>query len=92
MFKRFLCVFIAVLLIVSVPLTASADVQDDGVDICGPVPLSVVKINDLYRYRLVLTCRPNRRIRQVLSAVLNACSRDSSSRNVSFYIENDPVP
>ena len=33
MFKRFLCVFIAVLLIVSVPLTASADVQDDGVDI-----------------------------------------------------------
>ena len=67
-------------------------VQDDGVDICGPVPLSVVKINDLYRYRLVLTCRPNRRIRQVLSAVLNACSRDSSSRNVSFYIENDPVP
>ena len=33
MFKRFLCVFIAVLLIASVPLTASADVQDDGVDI-----------------------------------------------------------
>ncbi len=33
MFKRFLCVFIAVLLIASVPLTASANVQDDGVDI-----------------------------------------------------------
>ena len=33
MFKRFLCIFITVLLIASVPLTASANVQDDGVDI-----------------------------------------------------------
>lgn len=31
MFKRFLCVFIAVLLIASVPLTASAEEQDDGI-------------------------------------------------------------
>jgi primosomal protein N' len=51
----------------------------------------VVKISDRYRYRLFLSCRATRRIRQILSAALSACSRDREMRKVSFYIDNDPT-
>ena len=63
---------------------------EDAAEILGPVPFAVVKMNDRYRYRLFLSCRVNKRIRQILSAVLTACSRDSENRKLSFYIENDP--
>jgi len=64
---------------------------EDGVEIMGPVPFPVVKISDRYRYRLFLSCRANRHIRQILSAALVHCSRDKDMRKVSFYIENDPT-
>ena len=64
---------------------------EDGVEIMGPVPFPVVKISDRYRYRLFLSCRANRHIRQILSAALMHCSRDKDMRKVSFYIENDPT-
>ena len=64
---------------------------EDGVEILGPVPFPVVKISDRYRYRLFLSCRLNRHIRQVLSAALTACGKDKEMRRVSFYIENDPI-
>ena len=65
--------------------------REDAAEILGPVPFAVVKISDRYRYRLFLSCHLNKRIRQILSAALTACSRDGENRKVSFYIENDPT-
>ena len=58
-------------------------------ELLGPVPLPVVKVSDRFRYRLQIRCRINRNIRQILSSVLIACSKDKEMRDVSFYIENE---
>ena len=58
-------------------------------ELLGPMPLAVVRVSDRFRYRLQIQCRVNRKIRQILSAVLIACSRNREMRDVSFYIENE---
>ena len=58
-------------------------------ELLGPVPLSVVKVSDRFRYRLQIRCRINKNIRQILSSVLIACSQDREMRDVSFYVENE---
>ncbi len=63
--------------------------QGEEAELLGPVPMSVVKVNDRYRYRLQIRCRMNRTIRRILSAVLTACGQDREMRNVSFYVENE---
>jgi primosomal protein N' (replication factor Y) len=65
------------------------DEQGEEAELLGPVPLSVVKVSDRYRFRIQIRCRMNRRIRQILSAVLIACAQDRTMRRVSFYIENE---
>ena len=64
----------------------------DSVQVLGPVPMSVVKINDRYRYRLQICCHSSPQIRQVLSSVLTACGKMKETKQVSVYIENDPGP
>ena len=59
------------------------------VELLGPIPMAVVKVSDRYRFRIQIRCRMNRNIRQILSAVLIACSQEREMRDVSFYIENE---
>ena len=66
--------------------------DSDSVQILGPVPMSVVKLNDRYRYRLQICCHSSPRIRQVLSSVLSACGKMKEMKQVSVYIETDPGP
>ena len=63
----------------------------DEVQILGPVPMAIVKMNDRYRYRLQICCRMNRNIRRVLASVLVACSQDREMKKISFFIENEPI-
>lgn len=62
------------------------------VQMLGPIPMSVVKVKDRYRYRILICCRMNKEIRLVLSALLVSCSQDKRMRDITFYIENEPVP
>ncbi len=66
--------------------------DDDHVQILGPVPMSVVKLNDRFRYRLLLCCSTNLKIRQVLSSLLTFCARKKEMNRVFFYVENEPSP
>lgn len=63
---------------------------DNQAQIFGPVPLPVVKVNDQYRYRIQISCILDRRIRQILAAVLRDCASNREMRGIRFYIENDP--
>ena len=63
---------------------------EEVLQILGPVPMSVVRVNDRYRYRLLICCKINRNIRRILASVLAACSREKEMRHISFYIENEP--
>ena len=70
----------------------SSFTDSDSVQILGPVPMSIVKMNDRYRYRLQICCHNSPRVRQVLASVLTACGRLKEMKHVSIYIENEPGP
>ena len=70
-------------------LGAMLEQSGEPAELLGPVPLSVVKVSDRFRYRLQIRCRINKSIRQILSSVLIACSQDREMRDVSIYVENE---
>ena len=56
----------------------------------GPVPLSVVRLNDQYRYRLQLLCRYDVGMRRALESLLLAVSGKGALRGIRLYVELDP--
>ena len=66
--------------------------DSESVQVLGPVPMSIVKMNDRFRYRLQICCHNSPRVRQILSSVLTACGKMKETKQVSVYIENDPNP
>ena len=58
-------------------------------EVLGPVPLTVVKVSDRYRFRLQIRCRMNRNIRLILAAVLRTCGQARDMRHIYFYVENE---
>ena len=63
--------------------------NDEHAELMGPIPFPVVKVSDRFRFRIQIRCRLNKTIRQILSAILIACSQDREMRNVYFYVENE---
>lgn len=61
-----------------------------GTAVLGPAPLSVVKVNDRFRYRVNVTGRNGAAIRKALSAAVIECSSDKRFRGVSIFADHDP--
>ena len=62
-----------------------------GTIVMGPAPLSVVKINNRYRYRVNLACRADTSMRNLIAQIVMECSADKRFRGVSVFADNDPV-
>ena len=63
--------------------------QEDA-SFLGPTPLAVVRVNDRYRYRIILRCKADSLVRKAVAAVLALGSTDKQFRGVSFYADSDP--
>ncbi|MGI5984247.1 MAG: replication restart helicase PriA [Oscillospiraceae bacterium] len=61
-------------------LRGRADVR-----ILGPAPLSVVRVNYRFRYRLTLSCREEKSIRELISNVIMYCNTDKEFKGVSVF-------
>lgn len=57
----------------------------------GPSPLSVVKINNRFRYRVHISCRADSALRAFVAQVVIECSTDKRFRGLSVFAENDPA-
>ena len=56
----------------------------------GPAPAPIAKVNNRYRYRLVLHIENTREIRQLISHLLRKAVSDKQNKNVSFFADFDP--
>lgn len=56
----------------------------------GPTPLSIVKVNNRYRYRVHINCVAGASVRGFIAQAVIACSTDKRFRGVSVFAENDP--
>ena len=62
-----------------------------GTDLLGPSPLSVVRVNNRYRYRVILNGKNNAALRAALAQTVCECNTDKRFRGVSVFADNDPM-
>lgn len=62
----------------------------ENLELLGPTPLPVVKVNNRYRYRVTLRCRVDSEVRNAVASAVVACSKVKELRKLSFFADNDP--
>lgn len=61
-------------------LSGRADVR-----ILGPAPLSVVRVNNSFRYRLTISCKDDRAVRELISNVIIFCNTNKEFKGVTVF-------
>ena len=56
----------------------------------GPAPAPVAKVNDRYRYRMVLNTRNTKVMRQLVAHLLRQAQADKQNRGVALFADSDP--
>lgn len=62
----------------------------EGVRVLGPAPLSVLRVNNNYRYRVTLCAPPGRGMRRLIADIVSRYSSDKQFRGVSVYADTNP--
>ena len=60
-------------------------------ELLGPTPLPVVKVNNRYRYRVHISANADGSLRRAISQAVIDCSEDKRFRSVSVFADNDPM-
>ena len=63
----------------------------EDVNVLGPAPLPVVRVNNRYRYRVTLHCRYDRDIRTLISGMLIQCNTVKEFKGVSVFADYNPM-
>ena len=63
----------------------------DGPEVLGPAPAPILKINNRYRYRVLVKCRNDKEIRAILAQILRAAQQDRANKGLSILIDVDPM-
>ena len=58
--------------------------------VLGPAPLAVVKVNNRYRYRVMIYGNIDAKIRSTVASVVIETSLDKRFSDVSIFADNDP--
>ena len=61
------------------------------VEILGPAPLPVVRVNNRYRYRVTLHCAFDKEIRTLVSGLLIQCNSEKEFKGISVFADYNPM-
>lgn len=64
---------------------------EQEVQLLGPAPASVAKVNNRYRYRLTIEGKNTKTLRTMVSAILCAAAADKDNKGVSVFADVDPL-
>ena len=62
-----------------------------GIKLLGPAPEFVTKVKNRYRYRLLVSCKNNKSVRETIAHVVKEFTRDVKNRAVTVYADADMV-
>ena len=62
----------------------------EGPEVLGPAPAPILKINNRYRYRVLVKCRNDKEIRAILAQILRAAQQDRANKGLSILIDVRP--
>ncbi len=57
----------------------------------GPAPAAVVRVNNRYRYRLILNTKNTKAIRQLMAHLIRMAQTDRTNRGVSIFADINPL-
>ena len=57
----------------------------------GPAPAPVAKVNDRYRYRLILSTKNTKAMRLLAAHLLRQAQADKRNRGVALFADVDPL-
>ena len=65
----------------------------DGMEIqiLGPAPAAVTKVNNRYRYRVTVSGRNNKELRALLAHLVRSAQQDKENRGVSVFADMNPL-
>ena len=63
---------------------------DGSAEVLGPAPLAVVKVNNRFRYRVMIYGQANKGLRGVAAGVVMEFCRDKQFSDMAIYADNDP--
>lgn len=61
--------------------------RQERVQLLGPAPAPIVRVNNRYRHRLTLNCKNTRPLRELLAYLIREFTRDRKNRGVSAYAD-----
>jgi len=61
----------------------------NSINLLGPAPAPIPKVNNRYKYRLLLSCDNTKRVRETVAHCIREFSRDKSSKGVTVYADSD---
>ncbi|MCL2408016.1 MAG: primosomal protein N' [Oscillospiraceae bacterium] len=63
--------------------------NDSGIKLLGPAPAPVPKVNNRYRYRLLISCENTKQVRDTIAHTIREFARDKQGRGVSVFADSD---
>lgn len=64
---------------------------DRRVQVLGPVPASITKINNRYRFRIIIKCSDDDEYNDELRKAADTCRKNENYKNVSIIIDKNPT-
>lgn len=65
--------------------------SEKDVMILGPAPLPVVKVNNRFRYRVMVSCPPEKKLRGLVSNIVIYCNTNKDFRGISVFADMNPL-
>lgn len=63
----------------------------EDVNVIGPAPYAVVRVNNRFRYRVTLMCRDSKQIRQIIGDILCRYNTEKEFKGVSVFADTNPT-
>lgn len=70
---------------------AEAPYQAMGIQLLGPAPAAVAKVNNRFRYKLTLAGKNNKDLRRLIAHLVCAVQNDKENRGVSVFADVNPL-
>ena len=61
----------------------------ERIKLLGPAPAPVPKVNNRYRYRLLISCENTKQVRETVAHTIREFSRDKMSKGISVFADAD---
>ncbi len=72
-------------------ILCESEFSDVPVRALGPSPALVSKVNNKYRYKIIIKSRNTKRLRELISGLLTKFGKDKEYQNVTVYVDLKPL-